>query len=112
MEGVFETRQAMWSEDLLLEMNRSNTKVMLKSLIPADTYPEDLGRCQPSSTTPRNNQANKEYNVNKRGGDIMLAWEDSALWLIQSYWIVRLTFSAVVAMLLGGVILSNYQEIK
>lgn len=42
----------------------------------------------------------------------MLAWEDSALWLIQSYWIIWLTFSAVVAMVLGGVILRNYQEIK
>lgn len=42
----------------------------------------------------------------------MLAWEDSALLMVQGYWVIWLIFSAVVAMLLGGVILRNYQEIK
>ncbi|WP_282432968.1 hypothetical protein [Desulfosporosinus sp. Sb-LF] len=42
----------------------------------------------------------------------MIACEDSALWLIQSYWVIWLIFSAVVAMFLGGVIFKNYEEIK
>lgn len=42
----------------------------------------------------------------------MHAWEDGALWLVQSYWVVWLVFSAVVAMVLGGVIFRNYQVIK
>lgn len=55
----------------------------------------------------------EEYNGNRmRGGVSVVAWEDSALWLVQSYWVIWLVFSAVVAMVLGAVILRNYQEIK
>lgn len=50
--------------------------------------------------------------IEGKGGAIMQAWEDSALWLIQSYWIVWLAFSGVVAMVLGGVIIRNYEAIK
>lgn len=42
----------------------------------------------------------------------MPSGEDSALLLVQGYWVIWLTFSAVVAMVLGGVILKNYQEVK
>ena len=48
----------------------------------------------------------------ERSGVIMLAGEDSALLLVQSYWVIWLTLSTVVAMVLGGVILRNYQEVK
>ena len=46
------------------------------------------------------------------GGGIMVTWESGSLCLIQSYWIIWLVGSAIVAIVLGAVIIRNYQAVK
>ncbi|MPM80338.1 hypothetical protein SDC9_127385 [bioreactor metagenome] len=39
-------------------------------------------------------------------------WNDGALWLIQSYWIIWLAGSFIISMILGAVIFRNYESVR